>query len=144
MRQNKGKTKRVPTIFDIINLREKDILNTIRKFSKNPNRCPYCGSTKVVKFGKLRTDDIKIQRYYCKECHRTFNELSGTPLEGVHSIKNALLVAYFKLELKCSDYAISKALDIPYPTVRYLSNKINNNTKFFKSLLVLIRSATSL
>jgi transposase-like protein len=38
--------------------------------------CPHCKSSKKVRWGKR----YGLQRYKCKECHKTFNSLSGTPL----------------------------------------------------------------
>jgi transposase-like protein len=38
--------------------------------------CGHCGSTKHVKHG-IRND---LQRYKCRKCGKTFNQLTGTPL----------------------------------------------------------------
>lgn len=54
--------------------------NTIDEFldknSKNSSTCPYCQSTHITCFGRRNG----IQRYRCKNCLRTFNSLTGTPL----------------------------------------------------------------
>jgi len=39
-------------------------------------QCPHCSAPEFVKFGV----DKGLQRYRCKECGRTFNALTGTPL----------------------------------------------------------------
>jgi len=39
-------------------------------------QCPHCNALKFVKFGF----DKGLQRYRCKECCKTFNALTGTPL----------------------------------------------------------------
>jgi transposase-like protein len=39
--------------------------------------CPHCGEKKVVRYGRERTG---IQRYRCKNCRRTFNDRSVTPM----------------------------------------------------------------
>ncbi len=44
--------------------------------SKSAYCCPHCRSSQVVRWG-YQTD---MQRYRCKNCHKTFNALSGTPL----------------------------------------------------------------
>lgn len=41
-----------------------------------PRACPHCGHSKVVCCGK--TDGL--QRFRCKECGKSFNALTGTPL----------------------------------------------------------------
>jgi transposase-like protein len=38
--------------------------------------CGHCGAEKFVKYGR-RND---LQRYKCKKCNKTFNQLTGTPL----------------------------------------------------------------
>jgi len=45
------------------------------RLEKNPV-CPHCSCKKLQKFGKASG----LQRYRCKECGRTFNALTGTPL----------------------------------------------------------------
>lgn len=41
-----------------------------------PGNCPHCGNQKVVRNGNADG----LQRYKCRECSRTFNALTGTPL----------------------------------------------------------------
>jgi transposase-like protein len=38
--------------------------------------CPYCMGTELYRWGSAS----KLQRYRCRQCHRTFNALTGTPL----------------------------------------------------------------
>lgn len=38
--------------------------------------CPYCMSTKLYRWGKV----CELQRYRCRQCNRTFNALTNTPL----------------------------------------------------------------
>ncbi|MFO7938955.1 MAG: IS1595 family transposase [Bacteroidales bacterium] len=38
--------------------------------------CPHCGSSEIWRWGKRD----KLQRYRCKNCRKTFNSLTGTPL----------------------------------------------------------------
>ncbi|MGB7421448.1 IS1595 family transposase [Comamonas flocculans] len=42
--------------------------------------CPHCHSTAVVKNGSANA----LQRFKCRQCKRTFNALSGTPLARLH------------------------------------------------------------
>ncbi|WP_449417948.1 IS1/IS1595 family N-terminal zinc-binding domain-containing protein [Pyrococcus yayanosii] len=88
-----------------------------------------------MRIGYLKRDELKVRRFKCKRCGRTFTELEGTPLKGVHSLKNAVLVAYFKLELKVSDSLTAKVLEIPQSTIKRLSKNIHQHKKFFKTLL---------
>jgi transposase-like protein len=47
--------------------------------------CPHCKNHSVVRFGKYavksRTGEVKRQRYRCKSCRQTFNDLTNTPLK---------------------------------------------------------------
>lgn len=38
--------------------------------------CPHCSSDKLQKWGKVSD----MQRYRCKDCRKTFNSLTNTPL----------------------------------------------------------------
>lgn len=40
------------------------------------NSCPRCGCADLYRHGLVSG----LQRYRCKECHKTFNALTGTPL----------------------------------------------------------------
>lgn len=42
--------------------------------------CPHCQSGHALRHGQANG----LQRYRCRECRRTFNALSGTPLSGLH------------------------------------------------------------
>ena len=42
--------------------------------------CPHCRCQRVYRHGQANG----LQRYRCRECLRTFNALSGTPLSGLH------------------------------------------------------------
>lgn len=45
--------------------------------------CPHCKTHSVVRFGKYivktRAREVKRQRYRCKSCRQTFNDLTNTP-----------------------------------------------------------------
>lgn len=49
--------------------------------------CPHCKSKEVWQWGQ-RTG---LQRYRCKECKKTFNSLTGTPLAHLHKKEHWLL-----------------------------------------------------
>ncbi|MCT4615163.1 MAG: IS1595 family transposase [Marinifilaceae bacterium] len=48
----------------------------ILETAKDELKCPYCSSKILIKWGK-RSD---LQRYKCKNCKKTFNSLTNTPL----------------------------------------------------------------
>ena len=49
------------------------------RFSAQPS-CGHCGSLDVGGWAS----QSKLKRYRCKDCHRTFNALTGTPLAQLH------------------------------------------------------------
>ncbi|WP_296876810.1 IS1 family transposase, partial [Thomasclavelia sp.] len=59
--------------------------------------CPVCGSSSVIKHGK---DKHNHQRYFCRDCHKTFTSKTGTLLYWTH-----LTVEQWK---KFIDYELSK------------------------------------
>ena len=58
-----------------------DYLTDIRetRFSKG-TYCPHCNSVHVIGHGKYRSR----QRYKCKDCGKTFNDISCSPMAGTH------------------------------------------------------------
>ena len=42
--------------------------------------CPHCESRRVIRNGHANG----LQRYRCRECHKTFSALTGTPLNRLH------------------------------------------------------------
>jgi len=57
-------------------LNQQNSLKVIKSISIEVDHCPHCGATNLYKWG-IRS---KLQRYKCKECNKTFNALSKTPL----------------------------------------------------------------
>ncbi|MCT4615347.1 MAG: IS1595 family transposase [Marinifilaceae bacterium] len=55
---------------------KKKKISNILETSKSKLICPFCGSKDAIRWGK-RND---LQRYKCKNCNKTFNSLTGTPL----------------------------------------------------------------
>lgn len=45
-----------------------------------PRACPHCSSSLVVKSGSANG----LQRFKCRQCARTFNALTATPLARLH------------------------------------------------------------
>ncbi|MDU3869237.1 MAG: IS1595 family transposase [Bacillus paranthracis] len=83
--------------------------------------CLHCGSISVKKNGKYRAR----QRYLCKDCGKTFNDMTNTPLSGSRYPHKWL--KYF--EMMVDGYTlpkISKALEIHISTAFYWRHKILN------------------
>ena len=57
-------------------LHHTDAIDTLSKAIESPRSCPHCASIHYQKWG-VRSN---LPRYYCSDCKRTFNALTGTPL----------------------------------------------------------------
>lgn len=101
-----------------------------------PPKCPVCGSTSLVRIGGVvKANGLRIQRFRCKSCGRTFTELEGTPLKGLHDLKFSLVVAYLYLCLKVEPGAIAKMTGRSFSTVSRLVGRVKNHRSFFVKLL---------
>ncbi|WP_145955333.1 IS1/IS1595 family N-terminal zinc-binding domain-containing protein [Thermococcus henrietii] len=106
-----------------------------RALEISPPRCPECGSASLVRIGGIvKACGLRIQRFRCKVCGRTFTELEGTPLKGLHDIKFAVVVAYLVLCLGMEPKTIARVTGRPYSTVMRLSRKARENEAFFRKL----------
>jgi transposase-like protein len=55
---------------------EANVLDLIEGCFEGKSACPHCASAELYRNGKVSG----LQRYYCRQCHKTFNGLTGTPL----------------------------------------------------------------
>ncbi|MFA9398964.1 MAG: hypothetical protein ACERKV_11980 [Clostridiaceae bacterium] len=56
--------------------------SALKQRYKNGIFCPYCESKNIKKHGKYKNR----HRYICKDCFKSFNELTGTIFSGTHNI----------------------------------------------------------
>jgi transposase-like protein len=49
----------------------------------NGRTCPHCNSHNISRNGNYKGR----KRYICKDCHKTYNDLTGTPFSGFHNLK---------------------------------------------------------
>ncbi len=83
--------------------------------------CVHCGNVSVKRNGKYRSR----QRYLCKDCGKTFNDMTASPISGTHYPHKWL--KYFKLMLEgMSLPQIAEELRIHVATAFYWRHKILN------------------
>src|SRR4029450_13958168 len=77
-------------------------IHTLR-WKDRPLQCPRCQSRNVGPWGAYHYQP-GLQRYRCKEkaCKRTFNDLTGTLLDGSKRSVMHWILATFLLRLSCS------------------------------------------
>ena len=82
--------------------------------SFQPMRCPHCQSQKIVKNGsrKLKNQELS-QRYVCRECKRSFNERTNTPMSRlrppVESVSAAINVRTEGLGVRATARSFGKS-----------------------------------
>ncbi len=59
---------------------ETSSLAAIEARVEEDRQCPHCNTPGAISRGKARG----LRRYQCKECRKTFNAATGTPLSGLH------------------------------------------------------------
>ncbi len=52
------------------------VVRTIEERLEKTNQCPHCESPSFSRWGRAHP----LQRYRCKNCHKTFHALTGSPL----------------------------------------------------------------
>src|SRR5262245_20491616 len=87
-------------------------IHTLR-WKDRPLQCPRCQSLNVGPWGTYHAQP-GLQRYCCKAkgCKRTFNDLTGTLLDGSKRSLAHWILATFLLCLSCSSRRIAKELGV--------------------------------
>ena len=87
-------------------------IHTLR-WKDRPLQCPRCQSHNVGPWGAYHYQP-GLQRYRCKEkdCKRTFNDLTGTLLDGSKRSVMHWILATFLLCLSCSSRRIARELGV--------------------------------
>jgi transposase len=83
------------------------------RWKDRPLQCPRCQSHNVASWGAYHYQP-GLKRYRCKEktCKRTFNDLTGTLLDGSKRSVMHWILATFLLCLSCSSRRIARELGI--------------------------------
>ncbi|MGD7008482.1 IS1595 family transposase [Metabacillus sp. 84] len=98
----------------------KDAYTTIREARfKEGLGCVHCGSVKVKRNGKYRGR----QRYLCRDCGKSFNDLSNTPISGTRYLGK--WAKYFQMMVEGYTLPkIAKRLRIHISTAFYWRHKV--------------------
>lgn len=73
--------------------------------------CPHCNSKAVVKNGSANA----LQRFKCRQCARTFNALTGTPLAKLH-LRNKWVAHAVALDEGLSLHQVARRLGLAQST----------------------------
>lgn len=93
--------------------------------------CPHCGSTKVIKYGRVKSN--KAQIFYCKECKKRFVETIGTPFYYSKKSDKVWENYFENMWIGCTIRQCSAKIDISQNTSFSWRHKIlGYYSKFFK------------
>ncbi|WP_134704525.1 IS1 family transposase [Ammoniphilus sp. YIM 78166] len=81
--------------------------------------CPHCNSLSIVRYGMYRDR----QRYKCKDCSRTFNDFTNTPLHGTHFPEKWIKFLECIIEGRSLQHS-AMILGVSYVTLFYWRHKI--------------------
>lgn len=133
-----SKTERLIKQLKKLKLTERELVNLMYEVKKQvtlesrfPNgvTCPVCGKKHIQKFGKC----VKIQRYRCKECGKTFSEYTKTVFSSTKK-DYSLWVKYIDLMMKdMSLRSIANELNISVVTAFKWRHKILNAIKKYQA-----------
>jgi transposase-like protein len=84
-----------------------------RKRVEGSEPCPHCGGTSVRRNGKNRGR----QRWWCRDCGRSFGETFGTPLYGLHTPVTEIVQALMILMRRGSLRAAEEITGHKYETI---------------------------
>ncbi|WP_432410946.1 IS1595 family transposase [Rasiella sp. SM2506] len=67
---------------ELISLLSKQVIDSrpILNHKETPTECPHCGCKKLYKHGKYINGG---SRFKCRDCNKTFNELTGTSIHNI-------------------------------------------------------------
>lgn len=74
-------------------------------------RCPHCGAGLVTKQGHDTTQPAR-QKYRCKTCGRSFDDLTGTALAGHHQPVQTWMLCLYLMGLNLSNAQIAQELGL--------------------------------
>lgn len=86
-------------------------------------RCPHCSGTSVKKNGSYKINRQLRQRYLCKDCQRTFNDFTGTPMAGTHHPEKWVMALMHMIEGN-SLRTVASGLGINIQTAFYWRHKM--------------------
>ena len=95
------------------------------RWRNRPLECPHCHSQDIAPWGKYHRKP-GLRRYRCKAEGRTFNDLTGTLLDGSRLPTGVWMLLAFFLTLALSSLRIALELGIAFPTAYRIGGWLRN------------------
>ena len=96
-------------------------------------KCPHCGSATISKQGHDERQKDR-QRYECSDCHRQFDDLTGTIFEGHHQPLRVWILCLYFMGLNLSNQQIAAELDLNKDDVQAMTTQLREGIMAKKSL----------
>jgi transposase-like protein len=87
--------------------------------------CPHCHATAVVKNGFDETQDDR-QRYLCRMCNRSFDDLTGTVFAGHHQPLSIWMLCLYFMGLNLSNRQIAAELELNETSIQEMTTILRN------------------
>jgi transposase-like protein len=87
--------------------------------------CPHCHATEVIKNGHDETQPER-QRYLCKMCNRSFDDLSGTVFAGHHQPLSVWMLCLYFMGLNLSNRQIAAELEMNEDSIQDMTTTLRN------------------
>jgi transposase-like protein len=117
--------KTVQSLIDLIDQEACQCYIRSLRWKSRPLECPYCHSQDIAPWGKYHRKP-GLLRYKCKAEGRTFNDLSGTLLDGSRLSCGTWVLLAFLLTLTTSCLRIALELTIAFPTAYRICGWLRN------------------
>jgi transposase-like protein len=102
------------------NLKDNNIIHEIRELKfKDGFYCPHCNNKHIVRYGKHKG----MQRYKCKDCGKTFTEMSFTPLNKTYHADKWLKFIQCMIEGYCLRKS-AEIVGVTWITLFYWRHKV--------------------
>lgn len=95
------------------------------RWQDRPLQCPRCQSQKVSSWGVYHRKK-GLWRYMCRECHRTFNDLTHTIFDKSHLPLACWILAAFLMALGSSSRRIGKEISTTIKTAYHKAWSLRN------------------
>jgi transposase-like protein len=82
--------------------------------------CPHCHTTEVVKNGHDDTQTER-QRYLCRMCNRSFDDLTGTVFAGHHQPLSVWMLCLYFMGLNLSNNQIAAELELNEDSIQEMT-----------------------
>jgi transposase-like protein len=88
-------------------------------------RCAHCDSAQVAKQGRDETERQR-QCYQCRDCGRSFDDLTGSIFAGHHQPLRAWILGLYFMGLNLSNEQIAQELDLDPDDARRMTTSLRD------------------